>query len=116
VRREQEGNRLAAVLAAVDRAETDPERHIQIQVEESLAKAIQAVKTTGDEAKVTLIIKVFPDQGSRVTFSARCEEKLPRAPTSTVTLFTDKAGNLLDSDPQQTAMDLTNPKRSTQEN
>lgn len=116
MRPEQEGNRLAAVLAAVDRAETDPERHIQLQIEESLAKAIQAVKATGGEAKVTLSIKVFADQGSRVTFSARCEEKLPRAPTSTVTLFTDKAGNLLDSDPQQTAMDLTHPKRSTQEN
>lgn len=114
---EQEKSRLDAVLEAVDRNEEDPERNIQVQIEESIARAIRAVKDTGEEAKVTLIIKFFPDQGSRVTFSARCEERIPRAPTSTVTMFTDKAGRLTESDPQQGKLDLTGKTtRSTQEN
>lgn len=113
---QEEKTRLDGVLDAVDKNEPDPERNIRVQVEQSLARAVQAVKATGEDAKVTLIIKVFPEQGARVTFSARCEESIPRAPTPTVTLFTDKAGNLLDSDPRQTAMDLTNTKRSPQEN
>lgn len=105
-------SRLDGVLDAVDRQETDPDRNIREQVERGIAKAIQAAKTSGETAQVKLTIKVVPDQGARVTFFAKCEERLPKPPTSGATLYTDTEGNLLESDPKQAALDLTSPKRT----
>lgn len=91
------------VIEAIDALETEPDRHLSIQIDNSLREAILAAKTSGKPAGLTIAIKVTPTPGEqrRLQFSASVSAKLPRPPVSAVTLYADADGNVHRSDPAQ---------------
>lgn len=105
----QEQETYAEIIAAIDRLETEPERHISIQIDTSLRDAIQAARSSGKTTGVTIAIKVKPEHERRVYFSATVAAKLPRPPVSAVTLFADDEGHLHTSDPNQRRLEFPKP-------
>lgn len=89
------------VVEAIDSLESEPDRHLSIQIDKSLRDAIKAAQTSGQSADVTIKIKVKPEAGRRVGFSANVSAKLPRPPVSGVTLFADIDGKVHKADPAQ---------------
>lgn len=103
---EESQDTLDEVIAAIDAAEVDPDRHLSIQLDKSLREAIQASQASNQPASVTLTVKLKSEAGRRVTFTANVNAKLPRPPVSGVTLFADANGAVHNSDPAQLRMDL----------
>jgi hypothetical protein len=102
-------NTLAAIIAAIESTETEPSRHLSIQIDDSLRDAIRAAQSSGQPADVTLKIKVKPGPDRRVSFTAGLSAKIPRPPVSAVTLYADEEGNVHRSDPAQLRMPFTGP-------
>ena len=89
------------VIEAIDALEHEPDRHLSIQIDNSLRDAIRAAQTSGKKASVAIAIKVVPGPDRRVTFAADVKASLPRPPLSGVTLYADADGNVHRSDPAQ---------------
>lgn len=99
---------LALVLQAVDSGESDPDRHLSIQIDDALREAIQAAHRAGESATVTIKVKVEPGPDRRVHFSAGVKAQLPRPPTPRAMLYADpKSGRLYQSDPNQGRLPFT---------
>lgn len=97
------------VIAAIDANESEPERHLSIQIDNSLRDAIRAAQSSGQPASVTIVVKVKREVDRRVGFSATVAAKLPRPPLSGVTLYADADGNIHKSDPAQMRMPFAPP-------
>ncbi len=90
------------VIEAIDAGEVEPNRHLSIQIDNSLREAICAARDSGQGASVTITVKVKPGGGDRrITFAANVNAKLPRPPVSAVTLYADDDGHIHKSDPDQ---------------
>lgn len=89
------------VIQAIDSTESEPERHLSIQIDNSLRDAIRAAQASGQKSSVTIAVKVVPGPDRRVTFAANVKAQLPRPPVSGVTLYADADGNVHRSDPAQ---------------
>lgn len=94
------------VVAAIDSAEVDPDRHVSIQIDKSLRDAIRAAQSSGQASGVTIAVKVKPGPDRRVSFAMNVSAKLPRPPVAAVTLYADASGGLHTSDPTQLRMDF----------
>ena len=103
---QEEQDTFAAVVAAIDSIETDPGRHLSIQIDQSIRDAIQAAQASGQGASVSIAIKVKPGLGRRMSFVANVNAKLPRPPVATCTLFADAEGNVHQSDPAQQRLEF----------
>jgi hypothetical protein len=95
-----------AIIKAIDGDEFDAERHISIQIDETLRDAIIAARNSNKPASVTIAIAIKPGPDRRMEFGAKVTAKTPRPPTPAVTLFADAAGCLHKSDPRQTRLAL----------
>lgn len=102
----EEQDTLDEVIKAIDAVEVDPDRHVSIQIDRSLREAVRAAKSSNQAASITVTIKVKAEAGRRMAFAANVSAKLPRPPTSGVTLFADESGAVHNSDPKQLRMDL----------
>lgn len=89
------------IVDAIDSLETEAERHLSIQIDNSLRDAIRAAQNSGQGASVTIVVKVKPGLERRVSFAANVNAKLPRPPLAGVTLYADNDGNVHKSDPAQ---------------
>lgn len=98
---ETDQNTFNDIVEAIDSLEHEPERHLSIQIDNSLRDAIRAAQTSNSKASVTILVKVTPGADRRVSFSANVKAQLPRPPLSGVTLFADPEGNVHRSDPAQ---------------
>lgn len=94
------------VIAAIDANESEPDRHLSIQIDNSLRDAIRAAQNSGQPASVTIVVRVKREIDRRVGFSATVAAKLPRPPLSGVTLYADDDGNVHKSDPAQMRIDF----------
>ncbi len=92
-----------AVIEAIDRMESEPDRHLSIQIDRSLRDAIRAAQTSGQKASITIALFVTsrPDDPRRVNFVAKVAAKLPRPPVSSVSLYADEEGGVHNHDPAQ---------------
>lgn len=90
-----------AVVAAIDSLESDPARHLSLQIDQSVRDAVQAAQSSGQGASVTVTVKVKPGAERRMSFAATVSAKLPRPPVSAVTLYADAEGNVHQADPAQ---------------
>jgi hypothetical protein len=90
-----------AVVRAVDSLESEPSRHLSIQIDESIRDAILAAQASNQKASVTIQVKVTPGVERRVSFVATVKAQLPRPPVSGVTLYADAEGNVHNADPAQ---------------
>ena len=97
------------IIEAIDALESEPSRHISIQIDQSLREAILAAQNSGKAAAVTIKIAVKPGPERRVNFAADVNAKLPRPPVSGVTLYADAKGGLHKSDPAQMRMSFPAP-------
>lgn len=111
----QEQDTFDEVVAAIDSAEVDPDRHVSIQIDKSLREAVRAAQTSGQSAAIAIAVKVKPGPDRRVSFAMNVTAKLPRPPVAAVTLYADAAGGLHGSDPAQLRMDLRQATDTTQE-
>jgi nitrous oxide reductase accessory protein NosL len=91
----------AQTIAAIDRVETDPERHLSIQIDAGVRDAVNAAKASGKKAKFTIEVIVEPHAGSRIQLQVTVKSTLPKPPTSAVVLYTDDMGRLHNADPAQ---------------
>lgn len=110
-----EQNTFDDVVGAIDALEPEPERHLSIQIDNSLRDAIRAAQGSGQPAGVTIAVKVRPGPDRRITFSATVNAKLPRPPVNAATLFADADGNVHKSDPAQQRLgfyDATQTRKS----
>lgn len=105
----QHVNTFMDVIGSIDSLESDPDRHLSIQIDSSLRDAIKAAQTSGQPASITVKIKVKPDTDRRVTFSAGLSASLPRPPVSSVKLYADEFGCVHKSDPAQLKLPHTTP-------
>lgn len=96
-----------SVVEAIDALESEPDRHLSIQIDKSLRDAIRAAQGSGQAAEVNIKMKVKPGPDRRVSFVANVNAKLPRPPVSAVTLYADGDGNIHKSDPLQLKMPFT---------
>jgi hypothetical protein len=78
---EEEIGTFEEVIQAIDELEVDPDRHLSIQMDNSLREAIRAAQTMGRKAEVSVKVKVTPGPDRRVVFSADVTAKLPRRPS-----------------------------------
>ena len=97
----EEQDTFVSVVEAIDQQEVDPDRHLSIQLDQSMRDAIRAAQTSGQKASVTVVVKVHPSQERRMIFSATVKASLPRPPVQMVTLFADANGAVHRSDPAQ---------------
>lgn len=105
----KEQDTFSDVVQAIDALEVEPDRHLSIQIDNSLRDAICAAQSSNQKASVTIVIKVTPGVERRVSFAANVNAKLPRPPLSGVTLYADADGNVHRQDPAQTRLDFINP-------
>lgn len=100
----EDQNTFNDVVMAIDSLESEPDRHLSIQIDKSLRDAICATQSSGQPASVTVVIKVKAGAERRILFAAQVNAKLPRPPMSAVTLYADADGNVHKSDPAQTRL------------
>lgn len=98
------------VIAAIDLNETDPERHLSLQMDSATRDAIRTCRASGKAASVAVTIKVTPDSARRVKLHGSVKATLPRPPVSAVTLYTDDEGGVHHSDPAQLTLPHTTKK------
>lgn len=103
----QDQDTFKEVVEAIDALETEPDRHLSIQIDRTLRDAIRAAQNSGQSADVTIKVKVKTGPERRINFSANVSAKLPRPPVSGVTLYADMDGNVHKSDPAQLRMPFT---------
>lgn len=88
------------ILKALDAAETDPDRHISIQIDDALRDAIKAAQTSGEVANVSIKIKVKPGPDRRVHFIPSVKGQLPRPPVPAAYLVRGPRGWAAQQRPQ----------------
>lgn len=103
-KKHEEQDTFDEVIQAIDQMESEPDRHISIQIDKSLRDAIQAAQKSGQPAGVTITLKVKREAERRMSFSATVTAKLPRPPVAGITLFADMDGHVHKSDPAQLKM------------
>lgn len=106
---EQEKGTFEQVIEAVDAMEVEEERHLSVMLDRSIRDAIRAAQSSGTPASVTMVIKIKPSEGRRLSFLASVNAKLPRPPVSGVVLYADEAGHVHRSDPQQGRLPFSGP-------
>lgn len=92
------------IIEAIDALEVDPDRHLSIQIDQSIREAIQAAQTSGQPSEVMVKVKMKSGPDRRMDFSANVSAKLPRPKVSAVTLYADASGGIHKSDPAQLRM------------
>lgn len=88
------------VVKAIDANEVEPDKHLSIDIDQSLRDAICAAQLTGKPSSVTITIKVKKNN-RRLQFAANVKATLPRVPTPVVELYADAEGNVSNRDPAQ---------------
>lgn len=92
------------IVKACEQQEVDPDRHISIQIDDSLRSGIMAAMTTGKKATVVITVDILPGAGAnrRVAFAMKHKATLPKAPVPVVEMFADKdTGKIFRADPAQ---------------
>ena len=92
------------IVKACEQQEVDPDRHISIQIDDSLRQGISAAMTAGKKATVAITIDINPAAGAsrRVSFAMKHKATIPKAPVPVVEMFADKdTGKLFKADPNQ---------------
>lgn len=112
-KKDEEQDTLATIIEAIDSQESDPDRHVSIQLDRSIREAVKAAQTSGKPASVSFKLNVKTGPEKRVSFSADVTAKLPRPPVSGVTLYADAEGNVLKSDPRQTKFPFNQQQTTT---
>lgn len=111
----EERETFSQVLAAIDAAEDEPDRHLSIQIDRSLREAIRAAKSGGAAAGITIKVKVKAGPDRRVTFGAVVSAQLPRPAVAAVTLYADEKGDVHRSDPNQKRLPFAAPHPITKQ-
>jgi hypothetical protein len=96
-----EQDTFAKVVEAIDSLESEPSRHLSIQIDECVRDAVRAAQTSNQKASVTVVLKISPGPERRVSFAANVKAQIPRPPVSAATLYADAEGNVHASDPKQ---------------
>lgn len=112
----EEKSTYAVVIDAADRAEADPDRQPSAQINEALRDVVRAAQNSGQPGSVTIDIKVKPGPERRVEFAVYVKGKLPRPPTSAVTLYAGADGSVHRSDPAQGRLALETSTRTSKDN
>ena len=105
----EEQNTFAEVITAIDALESDPARHLSIQIDDAVRDAVQAAQTSGQPASVTIQVKIKPGAERRMSFIAHVKAQLPRPPVGGVTLYADANGHVHHSDPKQSHLEFYDP-------
>ncbi len=103
------GNIFDQTVKEIDATESDPARHLSVQIDAKLREAIRAAKSSGKAAKVTVELKVGPGPDRRVQLSGSVKASLPNPPTNQVTLYADEDGGIHRSDPAQLKLQMGAP-------
>ena len=90
-----------AVVGAIDELETDPSRHLSLQIDDRLRAAIVAARAANKASKITIEVKVEPGPERRMIFSGAVKASLPSPPTNSVVLYADEKGEVHHQDPAQ---------------
>jgi hypothetical protein len=109
-------NEFDRVIREIDRRESDPDRHLSLQLDAAVRDCIRSARASGEKATLKLTITITPDSGNRMTFAAKHAETLPRPANSAVTLYADAEGGIHNSDPAQMKLPLTKPTAIKKEN
>lgn len=100
------GNTFAEVIKAIDEAETDPARHLSIQIDDKLRGAMLAAKATGKSASITIKVVAKPGPERRITLTGDVTAKLPNVVGNEIVLYVDDLGRLHNR-PQMALPDIT---------
>lgn len=86
-------------ILRIDSVETDPLRHLAVQMDDLMRRGIQRTHLTGRKSVITVKLTVEPDRDRRVKLSGEVAAKLPQPPTNKVTAYADpEEGTLHDHD------------------
>ena len=94
-------DQFSRVVEMIDDLEPDADRHISVQMDNSVRDAIMAAKRSGKTATVMVKIAIDTAPDRRVLFRGEVKATLPRPPTSQVTAYADEDGGIFDRDPLQ---------------
>lgn len=108
---QEEQNTFDQVVEAIDQLESEPDRHLSIQIDNSLRDAIRAAQTSLQKASVTIQVRVMPGADRRVTFAATVKAAIPKPPVQAATLYADADGNVHRSDPKQQRLEFYDATR-----
>lgn len=106
-KRQQEQDTYDLIVQACEQQEVDPDRHISLQIDDSLRQGIVAAMYTGKKATVTITVDIVPGAGAnrRVGFAMKHKATIPKAPVPMVEMFADKdTGKLFRADPAQNGL------------
>ncbi len=102
-KQEEEQDTFSDIISAIDAMEMEPDRHLSIQIDQSLREAVRAVQNGGKAATVSLTFKVAraPESTKRIQISATLKKTMPPPPVSAVSLYADEDGSVHRSNPAQ---------------
>jgi hypothetical protein len=103
------------VVYEIDRTETEPNRHLSIQIDNYVQQMVRAAQDSGQAASVTIKL-VAKRKGEMIELTGNATAKLPKPAAGTVRLYADEFGNLFDHNPQHATsalpgVDVKTPKR-----
>jgi hypothetical protein len=113
--RPEEQDTFTIILQAIDKTETDPDRHLSIQIDQSIRSAIRAAQASNRPATVIIKLKMQAGPERRMEFHGGVDCKLPKPSAPAVTLYADSEGGVHRSDPKQGQL-FPSSTRSPQEN
>ncbi len=88
----------ARVVYEIDRTETEPNRHLSIQIDGYVQQMVRAAHESGQAASVTIKL-VAKRKGEMIELTGNATAKLPKPAAGTVRLYADDMGNLFDHNP-----------------
>ena len=105
-------NEFDRVIREIDRLETDPDRHLSIQLDAEIRACIRAARASASKATLVLTLTVTPSPERRVIFRAKHKSTLPKPAAAAVTLYADDAGGIHNHDPAQLPIPHTSRPRA----
>lgn len=105
-RKERNDNQFYRVIEAIDKLETEEERHIEAQLDEKTCAITRAAKTSGRPATLTVKLTAKPGPERRVIYFVTHTASLPTPASGSVTAYADEDGVMHSRDPMQ--IDLPN--------
>lgn len=112
----EEKDTFDAIVEAIDALESEPDRHLSLQIDNSIQDAVKAAAASGQPSSVTIVVKMKSGPDRRMIFSASVAAKLPRPPVSAVVLYADDEGRIHKSDPDQLRMPFAQPTPISRKN
>lgn len=87
------------IVAEIDRPETDPARHLSIELDEAIREITRAAAAAGKSATLTLTLTVKPGPENRREWTHDVKKKIPRLPRAAIVLYADQEGEPYDHNP-----------------